>query len=143
MQKDRKSNVRALAEARMEMRLSPQDKALINQAASLRGTNATAFVLASALTVYLTNYTDVRELHIFAAVMVVQSLPFLFAVALATLERLPRRTPKLKSQDGNKVVDRPLTPVPAPVQQAARIAVAHPLALHVDEQGAVSATRSA
>ena len=50
MQKDRKSNVRALAEARMEMRLSPQDKALINQAASLRGTNATAFVLASALT---------------------------------------------------------------------------------------------
>ena len=100
-------------------------------------------LLASALTVYLTNYTDVRELHIFAAVMVVQSLPFLFAVALATLERLPRRTPKLKSQDGNKVVDRPLTPVPAPVQQAARIAVAHPLALHVDEQGAVSATRSA
>ena len=49
MQKDRKSNVRALAEARMEMRLAPQDKALINQAASLRGTNATAFVLASAL----------------------------------------------------------------------------------------------
>lgn len=33
----------------MEMRLSPQDKALINQAASLKGSNATAFVLASAL----------------------------------------------------------------------------------------------
>lgn len=49
MQKDRKSNVRVLAEARMEMRLSPQDKALINQAASLKGSNATAFVLASAL----------------------------------------------------------------------------------------------
>ncbi len=49
MQRERKSNVRVLAEARMEMRLSPQDKALINQAASLRGSNATAFVLASAL----------------------------------------------------------------------------------------------
>ncbi|MDP3857799.1 MAG: DUF1778 domain-containing protein [Stagnimonas sp.] len=49
MHKDRKSNVRALAEARMEMRVSPQDKALINQAASLKGSNATAFVLASAL----------------------------------------------------------------------------------------------
>lgn len=49
MQKERKANVRVLAEARMEMRLSPQDKALINQAASLKGSNATAFVLASAL----------------------------------------------------------------------------------------------
>lgn len=44
-----RSNVRVLAEARMEMRLSPEDKALINQAASLRGVNATAFTLSAAL----------------------------------------------------------------------------------------------
>jgi uncharacterized protein (DUF1778 family) len=49
MHRDQKSNVRVLAEARMEMRVSAQDKALINQAASLKGSNASAFVLASAL----------------------------------------------------------------------------------------------
>jgi cellulose synthase/poly-beta-1,6-N-acetylglucosamine synthase-like glycosyltransferase/exo-beta-1,3-glucanase (GH17 family) len=100
-------------------------------------------LLASALTVYLTNHTDVRELHIFSVVMVVQSLPFLFAVALATLERLPRRVPTLTSRDGNRGIERPLAPVPAPVQQAARIAVAHPLALHADEQEPAAVSRTA
>ena len=93
-------------------------------------------LLASALTVYMTNYTDIRELHLFSIVMVVQSLPFLFAVALAVLERLPRRATAQKSGgDGKRVLEQqPAVRVPAPTQQAARIAVANPLHLVLDEQ---------
>jgi hypothetical protein len=36
--------------------------------------------------VVATNYKQIRELNIFAAVLVVQSLPFLAAVAMAVLE---------------------------------------------------------
>lgn len=100
-------------------------------------------LLGSALTIYMTNYTDIRELHLFAIVMVVQSLPFLFAVGLAVLERLPRRAPKAENQDGNRVVERPLAPVAAPVKHAARVAVAHPLARHADEQSPATASRTA
>ena len=32
---------------------------------------------------------------------------------------MPRRAAKAKNQDGNRVVDRPLTPVASPVKQAA------------------------
>ncbi|WP_284179644.1 glycosyltransferase [Rhabdaerophilum sp. SD176] len=46
-------------------------------------------LLASATMVVMTNYTEVRELYLFAAVMVVQAIPFLFAVLLALMERLP------------------------------------------------------
>lgn len=56
-------------------------------------------LLGSALTVYLTNYTQVRELNLFAAVMVVQSLPFLSAVALAVLERQPFNTAIARKSD--------------------------------------------
>jgi cellulose synthase/poly-beta-1,6-N-acetylglucosamine synthase-like glycosyltransferase/exo-beta-1,3-glucanase (GH17 family) len=48
-----------------------------------------ALLLTSALIVVMTNYTEVRELYLFAAVMVVQAIPFLFAVLLALMERLP------------------------------------------------------
>jgi hypothetical protein len=48
-----------------------------------------ALLLTSALIVVMTNYTEVRELYLFAAVMVVQAVPFLFAVLLALMERLP------------------------------------------------------
>ena len=51
----------------MEMRLSPQDKALINQAASLKGSNATAFVLASALAEARRLLGDNAELQLSAA----------------------------------------------------------------------------
>jgi exo-beta-1,3-glucanase (GH17 family)/cellulose synthase/poly-beta-1,6-N-acetylglucosamine synthase-like glycosyltransferase len=43
-------------------------------------------LLASAMLVYWTNWERVREVNLFAAVLLVQSLPFLSAVALATLE---------------------------------------------------------
>jgi exo-beta-1,3-glucanase (GH17 family)/cellulose synthase/poly-beta-1,6-N-acetylglucosamine synthase-like glycosyltransferase len=43
-------------------------------------------LLISAVVVLATNYKQIRELHVFAAVLVVQSLPFLAAVAMALLE---------------------------------------------------------
>jgi hypothetical protein len=46
-----------------------------------------ALLLIAATLVFMTNYERVRELNVFAAVLVVQSLPFLAAVAIALLER--------------------------------------------------------
>ena len=43
-------------------------------------------LLSGALTLVMTNYKQVREIDIFAFVLVVQSLPFLSAVGLATIE---------------------------------------------------------
>jgi cellulose synthase/poly-beta-1,6-N-acetylglucosamine synthase-like glycosyltransferase len=46
-----------------------------------------ALLLMASVLVFMTNYERVRELNVFAAVLVVQSLPFLAAVAIALLER--------------------------------------------------------
>ena len=45
-----------------------------------------ALLLIGALTLVVSNYKQVREINIFAVVLVVQSLPFLSAVALAAIE---------------------------------------------------------
>jgi hypothetical protein len=45
-----------------------------------------ALLLIGAVVVVATNYKQIHELNIFAAVLVVQSLPFLAAVAMAVLE---------------------------------------------------------
>jgi hypothetical protein len=45
-----------------------------------------ALLLIGALLVVLTNHKEIRELNIFAGVLVIQSLPFLAAVLVATLE---------------------------------------------------------
>ena len=45
-----------------------------------------ALLLVGAAVVVATNYKQIRELYVFAAVLVVQSLPFLAAVAIAVLE---------------------------------------------------------
>jgi len=45
-----------------------------------------ALLLIGALTLVVTNYKQVREINIFAFVLVVQSLPFLAAVVLAAIE---------------------------------------------------------
>jgi cellulose synthase/poly-beta-1,6-N-acetylglucosamine synthase-like glycosyltransferase len=45
-----------------------------------------ALLLISASLVVITNYKQIRELNIFAGVLVVQSLPFLAAVAIAAVE---------------------------------------------------------
>jgi len=45
-----------------------------------------ALLLIAAVTVVVTNVKQIRELNIFAVVLIVQSLPFLAAVAIAALE---------------------------------------------------------
>ncbi len=47
---------------------------------------ATLLLLGAAVT-YATNYKEVREIYIFAGVLVIQSIPFLAAVGLALIER--------------------------------------------------------
>ena len=48
-----------------------------------------ALLILGAITLYVTNINSVREINIFAAVLLVQSLPFIAAVALAAIERSP------------------------------------------------------
>ena len=48
-----------------------------------------ALLILGALTLHMTNYKEVREVDIFAVVLLVQSLPFIAAVALAVIERSP------------------------------------------------------
>jgi exo-beta-1,3-glucanase (GH17 family) len=43
-------------------------------------------LLAGAVTLVVTNYKEVREINIFAAVLIVQSLPFLAATAIAAID---------------------------------------------------------
>jgi hypothetical protein len=43
-------------------------------------------LLVGALTLVMTNYKQVHEINIFALVLVVQSLPFIAATILATIE---------------------------------------------------------
>jgi hypothetical protein len=45
-----------------------------------------ALLLAAAVVLVATNFKEVREINIFAAVLVVQSLPFLAAAAIAAIE---------------------------------------------------------
>ena len=45
-----------------------------------------ALLLIGAVLVVFTNYKQIRELNIFAGVLVIQSLPFLAAVLIALLE---------------------------------------------------------
>jgi exo-beta-1,3-glucanase (GH17 family)/glycosyltransferase involved in cell wall biosynthesis len=45
-----------------------------------------SLLVVGAVVILATNYKQIRELHVFAAVLLVQSLPFLAAVALALLE---------------------------------------------------------
>jgi hypothetical protein len=45
-----------------------------------------ALLLIGAALVVMRNYTQIHELNIFAAVLVIQSLPFLAAIALAMIE---------------------------------------------------------
>jgi hypothetical protein len=44
-------------------------------------------LILGAITLYVTNVKQVREINIFAVVLVVQSLPFIAAVAIAAIER--------------------------------------------------------
>jgi hypothetical protein len=44
-------------------------------------------LILGAITLYVTNVKEIREINIFAIVLVVQSLPFIAAVAMAAIER--------------------------------------------------------
>jgi hypothetical protein len=46
-----------------------------------------ALLLAGAATLVMTNYKEIREINLFAAVLVVQSIPFISAVLIALVER--------------------------------------------------------
>jgi hypothetical protein len=46
-------------------------------------------LVLGSITLYVTNDQNVREISIFSAVLLVQSLPFLAAAAIAALERTP------------------------------------------------------
>jgi hypothetical protein len=48
-----------------------------------------ALLIVGAVTLYATNINSVREINIFAVVLLVQSLPFIAAAALALIERSP------------------------------------------------------
>jgi hypothetical protein len=46
-----------------------------------------ALLIVGAIALFMTNYKEIREINIFAVVLVVQSLPFIAAVGLALIER--------------------------------------------------------
>jgi hypothetical protein len=79
-----------------------------------------ALLLASALTVHLTNWERVREINLFALVLAIQSLPFLSAVAIGALEAcrlndfatwraLEARLASVPGQQGPQVAEAPVS----------------------------------
>src|SRR5450631_1806075 len=79
-----------------------------------------ALLILGAVALVATNIKDVREINIFAAVLVVQSLPFLAAVGLAVFERTRFNDfatwRAIEARAGELIARRPQpTPVPAPV----------------------------
>jgi exo-beta-1,3-glucanase (GH17 family)/cellulose synthase/poly-beta-1,6-N-acetylglucosamine synthase-like glycosyltransferase len=94
-------------------------------------------LLGGAALVYGTNYHDVLEMHLFAAVLLVQSLPFLAASVLAGLERTPFNNPGFVGKIGDRLValiERegpavlPPTLVPEPVPAVVPVPVVAALA---------------
>jgi exo-beta-1,3-glucanase (GH17 family)/cellulose synthase/poly-beta-1,6-N-acetylglucosamine synthase-like glycosyltransferase len=77
-------------------------------------------LVLGAVTLVATNIKDVREINIFAAVLLVQSLPFLAAVGLAVFERTRFNDfatwRALEARAGELIARRPQpTPAPAPI----------------------------
>ena len=101
-----------------------------------RGTDFHAFweavlaglLVASALILVTTNYKEVREINIFALVLVIQALPFIAAVGLAVMERsalndfatwrgLDARLAELLGRRAAPIAAPAVTTVPAQVAQ--------------------------
>jgi exo-beta-1,3-glucanase (GH17 family)/cellulose synthase/poly-beta-1,6-N-acetylglucosamine synthase-like glycosyltransferase len=83
-----------------------------------------ALLLVSAVIVVSTNYKQIVELNIFAAVLVVQSLPFVAAVAIAALEGSTFNEFAYWRRVETKVVEtlpRPTTEAPAQVPSENRV----------------------
>ncbi len=81
-------------------------------------------LILGALVLYETNYKEVREINIFAFVLLVQSLPFISAAGLAVLERTPLNEfatwRALEARFGELIARRP-QPAPAPVTKRTEI----------------------
>ena len=88
-----------------------------------------SLLILSALVVYFTNYKEIREIDIFALVLIVQSLPFIAAVAIALVERsrlnefaywqgvetrAGELVPLLRQTAPVAEVTRPIPPMPPP-----------------------------
>jgi cellulose synthase/poly-beta-1,6-N-acetylglucosamine synthase-like glycosyltransferase/exo-beta-1,3-glucanase (GH17 family) len=75
-------------------------------------------LLVGAALVVATNYKQVRELNIFAFVLVVQSLPFISAVAIALIDGSRFNEWAYWQNIAGKLLPRPTTatPAPAPIQ---------------------------
>ena len=75
-------------------------------------------LILGAVVLVATNIKDVREINIFAAVLLVQSLPFIAAVGLALFERTPLNDfatwRALEARVGELIARQP-EPTPAPV----------------------------
>jgi exo-beta-1,3-glucanase (GH17 family)/cellulose synthase/poly-beta-1,6-N-acetylglucosamine synthase-like glycosyltransferase len=87
-----------------------------------------SLLLAGSVVLVETNIREVREIYIFAAVLVIQSLPFIAAVALAVIERTPLNDfaywRSLEARLAGLLVRRPLlakAPVQAPVQKQSEL----------------------
>ena len=81
-----------------------------------------ALLIVGALVLYATNIKEVREINIFAVVLLVQSLPFLAAAGLAVLERTTLNDfatwRALEARTGELIARRPQrAPAPAPVTE--------------------------
>jgi hypothetical protein len=79
-------------------------------------------LVLGAAVLYATNYKEVREINIFAVVLLVQSLPFVAALALALVERTPFNDfaywRALETRLGELVTRRSApAPSPAPAKQ--------------------------
>lgn len=67
-------------------------------------------LIIGSVVLYLTNESEAREIYIFSAVLLVQSLPFVAAVVLAVLERSPLNDFATWRKLAAIVVDRPRLP---------------------------------
>jgi hypothetical protein len=79
-----------------------------------------ALLVLGAVVLYATNYKEVREINIFAVVLLLQSLPFIAAAGLAVLERTPLNDfatwRAIEARARELVARRPQpTPAPAPI----------------------------
>ena len=76
-------------------------------------------LILGAVVLLATNIKDVREINIFAAVLLVQSLPFIAAVGLAVFERTPLNEfatwRAIEARVGELLTRRPAAGAPAPV----------------------------
>jgi exo-beta-1,3-glucanase (GH17 family)/cellulose synthase/poly-beta-1,6-N-acetylglucosamine synthase-like glycosyltransferase len=78
-------------------------------------------LIAGAIVLVATNYEGIREIYIFAAVLVIQSLPFLSAVVIATLEGSRANDfafwRSIEARLGDVLPRRPAVKAPAPADK--------------------------